>query len=99
MAKPIGIVAMLILLFTGGPALADNHIKRSDLQQIALSKTAIYFHLQDGSVYKGKIVRHRECPTGRYRKVELPKNIHRTFKLHHSEGWTTCQFRDLEEMT
>lgn len=91
------IVAGLILLMSGS-AMADDHIKRSELEQIALTRSAIYFHLEDGSVYKGDIARPRECPTERFRKVELPRNVVKTFKLHHSEGWTTCKIRNLEKL-
>jgi len=98
MVKPIGVVAMLILLVNSGPALADDYIKRSDLKQIALSSTHIYYHTTEGNVYSGKIIRHRECPTGRYRKVELSNRISRSFKLHTPEGFSTCRTHELEKI-
>jgi hypothetical protein len=97
MVKPIGVVAMLIML-TSGPALADDYIKRSDLKQIALSSTYIYYHTTEGNVYSGKIIRHRECPTGRYRKVELSNRISQSFKLHTPEGFSTCRTHELEKI-
>lgn len=38
MAKPLGIVAMLTLLISG-PALADNHIKKSDVDKVIFTKS------------------------------------------------------------
>ena len=87
-----------LILVVSAPAMADNHIKRSELEQIALTRSAIYFHLEDGSVYKGRIVQPKQCPTNRFRKVELPPNINRSFKLHHPYGWTTCKIRNLEKL-
>ena len=42
MVKPLGVVAMLTLLISG-PALADNHISKDDVKEIAFTKKSIIF--------------------------------------------------------
>ena len=51
MVKPLGIVAMLTLL-ASGPALADNHIDKSDVKQVEFTKTQIFFKMKDDSIFR-----------------------------------------------
>lgn len=100
MAKPLGIVAMLTLLISG-PALADNHIDKTDVEKVVFTKSnEIFFQLKDDSVYRGDIIRSNRCDFKRkqhYRYV-FKDRIHTSFKVEHSEGFSTCRFRNLEKI-
>ena len=68
MAKPLGIVAMLTLLISG-PALADNHIDKSDIKTVEFTKTQIFFKMKDESIYKGDLIKlpyHKVSKIQRY---------------------------------
>lgn len=100
MAKPLGIVAMLTLLISG-PALADNHIDKTDVKTVAFTKSnEIIFQLKDESVYRGDIIRTDRCDFKRknhYRYV-FKDRIHNSFAVEHNEGFSTCRFRNLEKL-
>lgn len=100
MAKPLGIVAMLTLLISG-PALADNHIDKTDVKTVAFTKSnEIIFQLKDESVYRGDIIRTDRCDFKRknhYRYV-FKDRIHNSFAVEHNEGFSTCRFRNLERI-
>ena len=56
MAKPIGIVAMLILLLNSGPALADNHVPIRAISDIKVTNTnQIHFELRNGETVVGDL--------------------------------------------
>ena len=56
MAKPIGIVAMLILLLNSGPALADNHVPIRAISDIKVTNTnQIHFELRNGETVVGML--------------------------------------------
>ena len=100
MAKPLGIVAMLTLLISG-PALADNHIDKTDVEKVYFTKSnEIIFQLKDESVYRGDIIRTDRCDFKRknhYRYV-FKDRIHNSFGVQHNEGFSTCRFRNLEKL-
>ena len=100
MAKPLGIVAMLTLLISG-PALADNHIDKTDVEKVYFTKSnEIIFQLKDDSVYRGDIIRSDRCDFKRknhYRYV-FKDRIHNSFGVQHNEGFSTCRFRNLEKL-
>ena len=100
MAKPLGIVAMLTLLISG-PALADNHINKSDVDKVIFTKyNEIFFQLKDDSVYRGDIIRSNKCDFKRknhYRYV-FNDRIHNSFRVEHNYGFSTCKFRNLEKI-
>ena len=100
MAKPLGIVAMLTLLISG-PALADNHIKKEDVEKVIFTKSnEIFFQMKDESVYRGDIIRSNRCDFKRkqhYRYV-FHDRIHNSFGVQHNEGFSTCRFTNLEEL-
>ena len=100
MAKPLGIVAMLTLLISG-PALADNHIEKEDVDKVIFTKSnEIFFQLKDESVYRGDIIRSNRCDFKRknhYRYV-FKDRIHNSFGVGHNEGFSTCRFTNLEKL-
>ena len=100
MAKPLGIVAMLTLLISG-PALADNHIDKEDVDKVIFTKSnEIFFQMKDESVYRGDIIRTDRCNFKRknhYRYV-FKDRIHNSFGVQHNEGFSTCRFRNLEKL-
>ena len=100
MAKPLGIVAMLTLLISG-PALADNHIDKEDVDKVIFTKSnEIFFQMKDESVYRGDIIRTDRCDFKRknhYRYV-FKDRIHNSFGVQHNEGFSTCRFRNLEKL-
>ena len=100
MAKPLCIVAMLTLLISG-PALADNHINKSDVDKVIFTKyNEIFFQLKDDSVYRGDIIRSNKCDFKRknhYRYV-FNDRIHNSFRVEHNYGFSTCKFRNLEKI-
>jgi hypothetical protein len=100
MAKPLGIVAMLTLLISG-PALADNHIDKTDVDKVIFTKSnEIYFQMKDESVYRGDIIRSNRCDFKRkqhYRYV-FNDRIHNSFGVQHNEGFSTCRFSNLERI-
>ena len=49
MAKSLGIVAGLILLFSSGTVLADNHLDKSEIDKVEFTKTQIFFKMKDNS--------------------------------------------------
>ena len=100
MAKPLGIVAMLTLLISG-PALADNHIEKEDVDKVIFTKSnEIFFQLKDESVYRGDIIRSNRCDFKRknhYRYV-FKDRIRNSFGVEHNEGFSTCRFTNLEKL-
>jgi hypothetical protein len=55
MVKPIGIVAMLILL-ASGPALADHHVPIRAISDIKVTNTnQVHFELKDGNTVIGDL--------------------------------------------
>ena len=98
MAKPLGIVAMLTLLISG-PALADNHINKSDIKTVEFTKTQIFFKMKDDSIYKGDLIRPRSCPIqSKGVKYGFEDRIHNTFVVYHSAGFNTCRFKNVEKL-
>ena len=98
MAKPLGIVAMLTLLISG-PALADNHIEKSDVKQIEFTKTQIIFKLKNDNIFRGDIVNPRHCPIKKHGvKYGFHDRIHNSFVVYHNAGFNTCRFRNLEKL-
>ena len=100
MANPLGAVAMLTLLISG-PALADNHIDKVDVEKVVFTKSnEIFFQLKDDSVYRGDIIRSNRCDFKRkthYRYV-FKDRIHNSFRVEHNEGFSTCRFSNLEKL-
>jgi hypothetical protein len=97
MAKPLGIVAMLTLLISG-PALADNHIKKSDVDKVIFTKSnEIIFKMKDDSYYKGDIITPRSC-NNRYQKIGFDNTIHNSYVVYHNSGFHTCKFTNLEKL-
>ena len=100
MVKPLGIVAMLTLLISG-PALADNHINKSDVDKVIFTKyNEIFFQLKDNSVYRGDIIRSNKCDFKRKNQYRYVFNdrIHNSFRVEHNYGFSTCKFRNLEKI-
>jgi len=98
MAKPLGIVAMLTLLISG-PALADNHIDKSDIKTVEFTKTQIFFKMKDESIYKGDLIRPRSCPIqSRGVKYGFNDEIHNSFVVFHNAGFQTCKFKNVERL-
>ena len=97
MAKPLGIVAMLTLLISG-PALADNHIKKSDVDKVIFTTSnEIIFKMKDDSYYKGDIISPRDC-NYKNRKIGFDNTINKSFVVYHSGGFNTCRFTELEKL-
>lgn len=100
MANPLGAVAMLTLLISG-PALADNHIEKEDVDKVIFTKSnEIFFQLKDESVYRGDIIRSNRCDFKRknhYRYV-FKDRIYNSFGVEHNEGFSTCRFTNLEKL-
>ena len=100
MANPLGIVAMLTLIISG-PALADNHINKTDVEKVLFTKSnEIFFQLKDNSVYRGDIIRSNRCDFTRKQHYTyvFEDKIHDSFRVEHSEGFSTCTFRNLERL-
>ena len=98
MAKPLGIVAMLTLLISG-PALADNHIDKSDIKTVEFTKTQIFFKMKDESIYKGDLIRPRSCPIqARGVKYAFNEEIQNSFVVFHKAGFQTCKFKNVERL-
>ena len=98
MAKPLGIVAMLTLLISG-PALADNHIDKSDIKTVEFTKTQIFFKMKDESIYKGDLIRPQSCPIKpKGVKYGFEDKIHNSFVVFHNAGFQTCKFKNVEKL-
>lgn len=64
MAKPIGIVAMLFLLLTSGPALADVTLPIRAISDIKVTNTnKVHFELRNGTTVIGELP---NCPVMEY---------------------------------
>ena len=97
MAKPLGIVAMLTLLISG-PALADNHIKKSDVDKVIFTTSnEIIFKMKDDSYYKGDIISPKDC-NYKNQKIGFDNTINKSFVVYHSSGFNTCRFTELEKL-
>lgn len=98
MVNPLGTVAMLTLLLTSGTALADNHIKKSDVDKVIFTKSnEIIFKMKDDSYYKGDILTPRNC-NSRYQKIGFNNTIHNSYVVYHNSGFHTCKFTELEKL-
>ena len=99
MAKSLGIVAGLILLFSSGTVLADNHLDKSEIDKVEFTKTQIFFKMKDDSIYKGDLIRPRSCPIqSKGVKYGFEDRIHNTFVVYHSAGFNTCRFKNVEKL-
>ena len=98
MVKPLGIVAMLTLLVSG-PALADNHIDKSDVKQVEFTKTQIFFKMKDDSIFRGDLIRPRHCPIQKNGvRYGFEEKIHNSFVVFHRAGFQTCKFKNVEKL-
>ena len=98
MVNPIGIVAMLTLL-ASGPALADNHIDKSDVKQVEFTKTQIFFKMKDDSIFRGDLIRPHDCPIQRNGvRYGFNERIHNSFVVFHNAGFQTCRFKNVEKL-
>ena len=98
MAKPLGIVAMLTLLISG-PALADNHIDKSDIKTVEFTKTQIFFKMKDDSIFRGDLIRPRHCPIQQNGvRYGFNEEIHNSFVVFHKAGFQTCKFKNVEKL-
>ena len=98
MVNPLGTVAMLTLLLTSGTALADNHIKKSDVDKVIFTKSnEIIFKMKDDSYYKGDILKPRSC-NNKNQKIGFDNTIEKSYIVYHSSGFHTCRFTDLEKL-
>ena len=98
MVNPLGTVAMLTLLLTSGTALADNHIKKSDVDKVIFTKSnEIIFKMKDDSYYKGDILEPRSC-NNKNQRIGFDSTIEKSYVVYHSSGFHTCKFTDLEKL-
>lgn len=98
MVNPLGTVAMLTLLLTSGTALADNHIKKSDVDKVIFTKSnEIIFKMKDDSYYKGDILEPRGC-NNKNQRIGFDSTIEKSFIVYHSSGFHTCKFTELEKL-
>ena len=96
----LGTIAMLTLLISG-PALADNHIDKKDVEKVLFTKSnEIIFQLKDDSVYRGDIIRSNRCDFTRKQRYTyvFEDRIHGSFSVEHRGGFSTCRFRNLERL-
>jgi hypothetical protein len=97
----LGTIAMLTLLISG-PALAEqSHRIKQDVEKVLFTKSnEIIFQLKDDSVYRGDIMRSNRCDFTRKQHYTyvFEDKIHDSFRVEHSEGFSTCTFRNLERL-
>ena len=99
MAKSLGIVAGLLILFSSGTVLADNHINKSEIDKVEFTKTQIFFRMKDESIYKGDLIRPQSCPIKpKGVKYGFDDKIHNSFVVYHNSGFQTCKFKNVERL-
>ena len=90
----------MLTLLISGPALADNHISKDDVKEIAFTKKSIIFRMNDDTYFRGDYIRPHECDIQKGQRYAFrnPHRIHNEFVIIHREGFSNCRFSDVRRI-
>ena len=95
-------IKILFLLFFGSMLYSDNHFSVKDIDQIFIMKNEdIIFKLKDDIYFKGDIITPKSCIIKKPYKISFSyKNvINDSFLINHQNGFMTCKFKNLRQIS
>ena len=95
-------IKISFLLFFGSMLYSDNHFSVKDIDQIFIMKNEdIIFKLKDDIYFKGDIITPKSCIVKKPYKISFSyKNvINDSFLINHQNGFMTCKFKNLRQIS
>ncbi len=96
------IINLLFLLLFGSMLYSDNHFSVKDIDQIFIMKSeGIIFKLKDDIYFKGDIVTPKTCTIKKPFKISFSSRdvIKDSFLINHQNGFMTCKFKNLRQVS
>ncbi len=95
-------IYLFFLLLFGSMLYSDNHFSVKDIHQIYIMENEdIIFKLKDDIYFKGDIITPKTCTITKPYKISFSSKdvINDSFLINHQNGFMTCKFKNLRQIS